>query len=155
MNRKKALIYSVATLLWMALIFFFSSQPADKSSSVSGFVGDMVNNVLVIIFGGERGSYISSVILNEFIIRKTGHFFEYLVLGVLCSSSLLFWGLKRSYIIAVLISVLYSISDEVHQIFIAGRGPAAADVILDSIASVIGILLIFVISKRRSIHKKI
>ena len=50
------------------------------------------------------------------------------------------------------IGVIYATSDEIHQSFIPGRGPAVTDVILDSIGILFGILIVILAVK---IYKKI
>ena len=76
------------------------------------------------------------------ILRKSAHFFAYLVLGILMINGLSssdIYGFKGIGL-AILICILYAISDEVHQLFIPGRGGQVSDVILDSVGTIVGIL---------------
>jgi VanZ family protein len=60
----------------------------------------------------------------------------------------------RSIVLALLICVLYAISDEVHQLFVPGRGGQVKDIIIDSAGATVGIgvyLLISRVVKRRRI----
>jgi VanZ family protein len=38
-------------------------------------------------------------------------------------------------------------SDEIHQIFVPGRGPLVTDVLIDSVAGVLGIVLFYGLSR--------
>jgi len=82
----------------------------------------------------------------EFIIRKLVHLFEFAVLTYLIFRILgqtekrhVYWNLFWSFAF----TVLYAISDEYHQSFIAGRTGTYRDVIIDSVGSLIAIWLIF------------
>jgi len=58
-------------------------------------------------------------------------------------------GLNKSFL-AGLICVGYAISDEIHQIFVPGRGPQIKDVLIDSGGAAVGIFIWLVASIRRS-----
>ena len=49
---------------------------------------------------------------------------------------------------AILICVLYAISDGVHQLFVPGRGGQVKDVLIDSAGTISGILVYRMIDKR-------
>ncbi|MDF2946800.1 MAG: VanZ like family protein [Bacillales bacterium] len=119
----------VVVLLWMALIFYLSHQPAGESdqlsSSVSKFIYKIINELLPII---------NSIDLNYY-IRKVAHFTEYLILGFLLENAL-----KKRLVYTLLFCILYAISDEVHQAFIPGRGPGVMDVLIDSSGALFGII---------------
>lgn len=124
-----------------ALIFYFSSQPSYNSSQVSLPFRDRLIKILS-VFG------INTLDEAEFlhgIVRKTAHFTLYFTFGVL-SCLAVFETFSNRKIPAMLlcadISVLYAISDEVHQFFVIGRAMQLTDIILDSVAAIIGILII-------------
>ena len=74
----------------------------------------------------------------SFFVRKTGHFGEYGILGVLISTFLLTFEKirnKKRYIvilITTIIGMVYASSDEVHQNFVEGRSPKVMDVCIDT-----------------------
>lgn len=75
------------------------------------------------------------------ILRKSAHVFEYFVLGILLfhdfrGSSSQPWRLRWS-IHAVILVVLYAVSDEFHQSFIASRTASLADVGIDSAGGIL------------------
>ena len=80
--------------------------------------------------------------LVSFPIRKCAHFFVYYVLAFLIMNALYICGIKKkTLLICGILSILYSITDEVHQLFIDGRSGQITDVLLDSSASLISAYL--------------
>lgn len=133
-------------ILWMALIFYLSHQPATESSDLSAglteFIMGIINKILPnAIFGFEGFHHV---------IRKNAHFFAYLVLGLLVANAMRGYR-GRKVLVAVLICVLYAMSDELHQTFIPGRAGQVMDVVIDSAGSVVGVLgyqIPYVLKKR-------
>lgn len=123
----------------MALIFNMSSQVAEESNRVStGITEVIIKNI------GRVAPNIKIDMgkLNH-IIRKNAHFFTYFVLGILVLNAFRRSGVigYRSLVLALLICTLYAISDEVHQLFVPGRGGQVQDVIIDSLGAAAGIAL--------------
>jgi VanZ family protein len=89
----------------------------------------------------------------SFIVRKAAHFTIYLVLGLLVSLVLIGKNLNMKQIIiyGVLICMAYSITDEIHQIFVSGRSGEIRDIIVDTCGSTVGILLNIRINRKRII----
>jgi VanZ family protein len=100
-------------LLWMGAIFILSNQPK----------------------GG-----IPSFGLWDTLVKKGGHFLAYSVLA--------FLGLrvtvtgKRPYLSAMLLTVLYAISDELHQTYIPGRNGTPMDVMIDSLGALAALFIL-------------
>ncbi|TQR10147.1 VanZ family protein [Psychrobacillus soli] len=139
---KKLLAYT-SVFLWMALIFYFSNQPANESNELSTGITE------VIVTAVEKVAPHSNFIvgnLNHF-VRKNAHFLIYLVLGVLLIHSLRLSGVDgyKGIGLALSICVLYAISDEVHQLFVPGRGAQVRDVFIDSAGAFVGIGIYVVI----------
>lgn len=78
------------------------------------------------------------------LIRKGAHFTEYAVLAMLLANAL--WGTALSvrlrWMLPVLISALYAITDEVHQFFVPGRACRLLDVGIDTCGAIFGICLL-------------
>ena len=141
----------------MVAVFVFSHQPADVSSQVSG---GLIYRFLSFIVGGfdslsesERAEMINSL---QYVVRKGAHAFIYTVMGALSMGLMATFGFKKRWspcAVAFLVCFLYSISDEVHQTFVAGRSGQVSDVILDSCGAFFGIAVvtffIFIARKRR------
>jgi VanZ family protein len=71
----------------------------------------------------------------DLVLRKIAHACEYALLGALLLRAL------RDERAAFAGGVLYAITDEVHQIFVAGRHGSPVDVAIDSVGVAVGILL--------------
>ncbi len=139
----KILISLAAVLLWMGIIFWFSSQNGEQSGAMSREVTDWVLS----LFGLAPDSPIADIL--HLCIRKGAHFTEYLILSVLLMN--LFRRLERPagscFVFAILISFLYAVSDEWHQYFIGGRYMNALDVGIDTCGAVLGSTLYYLISR--------
>lgn len=124
-------------LLWMLLIFFLSSLDSNESSKQSGLIVNILSNIL----------HINNIEALSIIIRKIAHLSEYFILGLLVYNMISKYK-KRTYI-AVIICILYAISDEFHQSFIPGRSCQTLDIAIDIIGSNLGILLLFLKNKHK------
>ena len=126
----------IALLLWMALIFSLSSQPAVQSDHMSKGITEKI----VEAQGKDTQNTKEKIsILNES-VRNNAHFFLYLVLGVLVLNAFRRVGYK-GFVLAFLACILYAVSDELHQIFVPGRGAELRDVLRDSAGAAIGVFL--------------
>ncbi|MCM0648232.1 VanZ family protein [Clostridium swellfunianum] len=146
MKNKK--IKWLMVIAWMILIFTFSSQPGDTSEETSQFVIYIFN-----LLGLDLHGYFGA--LADFAVRKGAHFTEYLILYMLfynaLSESLNF---KKALWFSMVAVFLYACSDEFHQSFVPGRGPAFRDVLIDSSGGFSGLIIIFMknlISKNRKL----
>ncbi len=84
-----------------------------------------------------------SVTISNFIVRKSAHFIEYMVLGILFFKSFHYHEkLKVVMLTSFLCGLGYSISDEIHQIFVPGRTAKIMDVLIDSTGLASGLFLI-------------
>lgn len=73
---------------------------------------------------------------------KALHFVEYAVLGWLCAqASSRTWPSSRAWrtaAFAVFVSVLWGLSDEIHQAMVPGRSSELADLVADLLGSIVG-----------------
>jgi VanZ family protein len=71
------------------------------------------------------------------------------MLGILVVNALTASGVKgfKGIVIAFLICVLYAVSDEVHQLYVPGRGCQITDVLIDSGGALAGISLFTVLRR--------
>jgi VanZ family protein len=116
---KNFLIFYFPVLLWMGFIFYLSSIPSLRSGSES--------------------------ILVETILRKIAHLAEYVILTFLIWRLFFVrfkFSLSKSYWLALGISLLYSIGDEIHQSFVDDRAGKVFDVLVDLLGILIGFLFI-------------
>ena len=143
MNKDKIKkVISIALLImWMGLIFYFSQQDATDSSSLS-------NGFIATIYSFITGKEATLEVLEKysFIVRKLAHFSVYFVFGLLSFNTMYQFKTKHKYSYAFLISFIYSISDEIHQIFIPGRAGQIRDVLIDSSGALLAILICYSIN---------
>ena len=150
MNKKKFL-YWIPTIICMLIIFNFSSENSEVSSSTSGNVGRWL---LKTFYNGfeklssiEQSQIVESI---QFYIRKTAHFSIYALLGV-CTHFGTLANKKISHqknvFISLLICLVYASSDEIHQLFISGRSGQVSDVLLDFTGSIFGTIIFLIALK--------
>jgi VanZ family protein len=111
-------------ILWMGVIFFFSSIPHLKS----GFKYD-------------------------FILRKIAHVTEYFILTFFLFRAFKeSFDIRIFYffISPALASFFYAISDEIHQSFVPGRTCAVRDVFIDSL----GVVIFYFIIRRLTVKQR-
>lgn len=136
-----------AVVAWMALIFFLSAQHSEQSANLSGGLTELLKEAIH-IFAPEANPNIDSL---SYFVRKNAHFFAYMILGILSVNALRrsFVQLGKSTLFAFIISVLYAVSDETHQLFVPGRSGQTSDVVLDSAGALVGIGLYVLIFERK------
>lgn len=136
-------------IVWMAVIFILSSQPGDTSEETSQFV-IYIFNLLGIDLYGFFGT------LAQFIVRKCAHFTAYFILYMLlCNALKESLSIKKALWFSMLGAFLYACSDEFHQSFVPGRGPAFRDVMIDSAGALLGLSIIYIKNLRNSNKKLI
>jgi VanZ family protein len=114
---KKLLSLWLPPILWMGVIFFFSSLPTIKTSRFYW---------------------------PDFLLKKTAHFVEYFILSLFYFRAFLGSKIsfKKSAFLAILISFFYAVSDEYHQSFTPGREPRLRDVVIDTFGASFAIYFI-------------
>jgi VanZ family protein len=140
------------TFLWMALIFYMSSQPAAESRELSRGVTVWIAEII------ERLAPKADIDFRSLhgALRKQAHFWAYLVLGPLVLNALRQSGVKgrRAVVLAMTVSVVYAITDEIHQLFVPGRSGEVFDVVIDTAGAATGMavygLLGWISRKRQS-----
>ena len=145
----KKIIKNILVLLWMGLIFYFSSRDNIDSTKQSQSI---VNKTNIVNVYEEKANVDKETALENVdrIFRKIAHGVEYMVLGILLCIALSEHNLslKKIIIISIFICICYSITDEVHQLYVSGRSGEVRDVIIDSIGSLFGIIG-YVLVRRR------
>lgn len=135
----------------MALIFCLSSQNSEVSSQTSGSVIGSIAGIFYPGFSDMSAAQQDEVIAAfQFIARKTAHFSLYAILGVLSFLSVISYR-KLKYSCRLLISaricLLYAASDELHQLFVAGRSGEIRDVCIDFCGSMLAITVLALLSR--------
>ena len=144
-------VFLVLSLLFMGMIFWFSSRDAGQSGSMSLPLAQLFH-------------------LPEWLVRKGAHMTEYAVLGVLYSGTCAcrfgvpyrnciqkeaadmkragekpdkkaeVWTDRKILLAAWSMAVCYAATDELHQWFVPGRSCEVRDVCVDGAGALIGCL---------------
>lgn len=136
------LISALAVLAVAIMIFLFSAQDAASSSKTSGGIVDLLIQWFRPDFDA-LGRRAQRAIRQEYqiAVRKAAHFTEFLLLGFFLRLLLQWLRYRHKNIISWAAGALYAVSDEVHQMFVDGRGPQPLDVGIDSLGVLAGVLL--------------
>lgn len=139
----------LAILVGAALLFIFmnSAEPADESAATSRNFGRFVLTLFMRGFSEfSEAEMAHEIAVHDHLIRKLAHMTEYAGLSFLVSLLLLqFTGMDRTLLRALVLSVVlcaaYAMTDEVHQLFVAGRSASLVDVLIDTGGAAVGALL--------------
>ncbi len=149
----KKTISIILLILWMIIIFSFSSADANKSTGTSDKVITTMIEIKDRITDQETPINEKEIIVrnSSFYVRKIAHITEYLILGFLMFNVLNQYNITNIYY-AIILCILYSCTDEFHQLFINGRSGSIRDVLIDTIGILFGTYLyrILILRKKNS-----
>lgn len=138
------LIFPVLMVGVMVFIFCMSAQPADESSLTSGQITRLIAKLLLSNFTDYSDATQDKIIRGmSFVVRKTAHFTEYACLGFL--GYIWLHRIRRGWLYALAGTVVYAVTDEIHQIFTPGRACEIRDMLVDSSGAFFGIVTAFVL----------
>lgn len=148
MNRKRVVLL-ILILLWAGTIFWFSSQDGAVSSAQSGrIVRRVIDRLFPRMNSVSSDAYSYFYYRVSFLVRKTAHYSEYLILAAL----LFGWfkagrsGFFLSAFLGWLFASLYALTDEYHQSFVGGRSPMFRDMCIDSAGALTGAVLTMILT---------
>lgn len=106
----KVVKFWVPPFLWAVVIFTFSSMQVGSSSEFYW---------------------------KDFLVKKTAHIIEYGIFATLIYRALVNSKVSKPKAMwySVLVALFYGMTDEFHQSFTPGRGPAVRDVIIDTLGA--------------------
>lgn len=128
----------ILVVLWCLLIFYLSNQKGSISEASSDSLVEFLNNI------GINFPYMS------LIIRKIAHMILYFVLYFLVYYLMFQFNIKKREYLSLLFCFLYSVSDEVHQLFIINRSGEVKDIIIDTISSSLAFIVLKIKSSCKS-----
>lgn len=155
-------VLAIMLVFWMIIIFCYSAASGSESGQVSHGVTETIIDITYPNFPTlpiEKQESIFAF-MHTF-IRKSAHFINFFILGILSYSFILTFKLKKLlvFIISSSFCLIYAISDELHQLFVPNRGAQIKDVLIDFSGALIGILLeiliIFIYLKIKNKSQKI
>jgi VanZ family protein len=143
------ILFAVLCALWIGFIFSNSFQNGTQSGQSSTSVLTRLNAWLA--------SWNIPIRLSSFLVRKTAHFLEFTVLGLLLTkeATLLFSHLRLQAII-ILNGFLVACCDEWIQSFQVGRSAQWSDVLIDTAGVLFGfaVLQLAIFFMRKHAKKK-
>lgn len=143
-----------AALLWMTVIFLFSARPGPESSMDSAWVGMLILRLVRPGFSAlPKAEQLRMADGISFIVRKCAHATEYAILSGLIWNALkgsFPISIKRRAFLAWGFTVLYAITDEIHQMFVPGRSCELRDVLIDAAGALAGLLICIFLHSRKS-----
>jgi len=148
MKRHMGKICFIITILWVAVIFSFSLQPASTSSQVSRGVGHWLVDTFVPFLSERLETMpVEQLELLHTLLRKAGHFSEYFILGILAVLTVLQTKLRYRRLSALFFCVLVAAVDETIQLFVSGRSGQVTDVMLDGVGALCGIAVLNILAR--------
>jgi VanZ family protein len=134
-------------LLWAGVIFVMSTDSFSTEHTLSVFER--------ILYWLDHSITTAQIDLIHHFIRKTAHFSEYFVFGLL-----LYRGVRGARagwrwswgVAALFLAAGYSALDEIHQAFIASRHASPYDSLIDSSGAFFAMLLLWLWFRSRSRH---
>ena len=130
-------------VLSIGMIYGFSSDNGGQSGEKSRWVAEQIARIQYADFESWPEAQREKLIGDwQYPVRKAAHISEYAFLGFWCGLLAAAWGRGKRiwrFLGALLLAFLVANSDEIHQIFVAGRTPSPIDVGIDMIGASAGI----------------
>ncbi len=142
MNKKK-IILGILIVAWICVIWGHSLQPAYISEGESSKYLEVISKVVPFITNDDDGMYI---------VRKTAHFTEYAILGVLLCLEFATYlkGLFKRFVNPTMTALFVAFIDETIQLFVEGRSGQVSDIWIDLAgASLMVVIVLAIIGNRR------
>ena len=134
-------VFLIFAVIWMIIVFKFSSQPADTSQNTSLNLTKRIVNV----FFNNKSSIEKEQITEKLdpYIRKLAHFTLYAIGGILIANYINTYNIKdkNKIIYSICIGATYACTDEFHQLFVEGRSGQLTDVLIDSLGVATGVCI--------------
>jgi len=135
-------------------MFLFSNMSSNDSNSRSK---DIIRKGVVVVdkvfHKNMDKDHIERIVIKlNYPFRKICHFTEYFILSILILLSLRLGNIStnKSIIITFIFCFIFSISDEIHQMFIAGRSPLILDCFIDILGCSLFLLIYYFRTKKLS-----
>ncbi len=136
----KRATFLLLLLLWMLLIFNFSSQNGEASGGLS----TKVTNIVLTIAHKKDTIAAPQKKYIEHIIRKLAHFSIYFLGGIIIYSFFNTFSIsfRRKLLFTQILGSLYACTDEFHQLFSFGRTASFKDILIDSSGILLSLIII-------------
>ena len=135
-------ILIICIIVLCCKIFALSSQ----DGGVSAVTSRQFTEILLKTLGLECNDRTIEII-NP-VIRKVAHFSVYMLLGFLtmCTCETFKWQRVYKFDFSTMFAFVFACSDELHQRLVPGRSGEFADVCLDTVGAMLGVLIVLAIA---------
>ena len=135
-------ILIICIIVLCCKIFALSSQDGGVSAGTSRQFTEIVLKIL-----GLECNDRTIEIINP-VIRKVAHFSVYMLLGFLtmCTCETFKWQKVYKFDFSTMFAFVFACSDELHQRLVPGRSGEFADVCLDTVGAMLGVLIVLAIA---------
>ena len=150
-NKIIKIISWLLVIIWMIIIFMFSSMDTNESNSKSEntinkvieTTLDTTNNIGITDKHPSNNKINNVVKTLNYPLRKCMHASIYLILAILLINALTKYKIKisKKLFITLILCFIYALLDEYHQTFVFGRTGQFSDVLIDTTGSSIGIII--------------
>ena len=138
---KRAMALTIILLAQVIIITMFSNQSAEKSAEISRNIMNKIEWVPDSI-PREKVPGDSRITLHQ-IVRKLAHFYNFSLIGFLLMGIHITLREKDEKAILLLgLGCLLAVFDEFHQRYIPGRSAEVADVLIDIIGVLFGMVFV-------------
>lgn len=133
----KRMVCFIFIFLWMALVFYLSSQNGDESKGTSSYFVNIIIKLYNSFF--NRNINVNNIGFLTFIIRKLAHFTLYFIgaipIYLFLSTYSISTSNRNKY--TIIACFIYACTDELHQFFIPFRDAKIFDILVDICGSVL------------------
>ena len=152
LDKIKKILKIILILIWMLIVFHFSSEGGNKSEGTSRNFSQKVLNTIV---SSDKSKNEDMLKHADKIIRKLAHYTLYTVGGIIIINYFHTTdkSQKNKIIYSVILGGGYAISDELHQLFVGGRSARILDVGIDTLGIITGVAIYLLIIKFINKHK--
>lgn len=140
--RRLILFSALAVAAVAVMIFVFSAQEADASSQTSAAFSEwLLRQIHPDLDQMDPSLQASLRAQYHLAVRKAAHFSEFALLGLFLRLLLEWLPLRWKKSVSWAAGTLYAVTDEIHQMFVAGRSCQVPDVCIDSLGVLTGVFL--------------
>jgi VanZ family protein len=140
-------------LFFASAIFIFSATPGNEVSKSYKSLETSVQSIKIPGDPNEVTEAVPTPMIIEWL--KVGHGIGYFCLGFSVLYALSMHPSRWSPSAALILCSLYSLTDEFHQMFTPGRSASPRDILLDTLASLIGVaVMLGVIASKTFFNQK-
>ena len=137
---KKRLVFLGLIIIWLTIIFLFSSNSGSESNYKSK---SFINKGITIYEKVTNTNVNNKLVIKKlnYPIRKLAHFTIFLILGIFVYLFINTFEMSNKLILSIFLCLIFAILDELHQIVVDSRTPQILDVFIDLLGSITSIYI--------------